>query len=314
MKHDMMWAYLIHLSTNMWGDPWSTNRCSGYYGHMHTDETVWRNVIDFLPSQGINTLLIDVGDAICYESHPEIAVKGAWSKDKLKQELDYIRSLGITPLPKLNFSTCHDIWLGIYHRMVSTPQYYQVCADLIKEVCEVFGNPEYFHLGMDEELPEHQAGDVYCVCRQGELWWHDLFFLFDQCEKQGARPWIWSDMCWGNKEEFLRRMPKSTLQSNWWYRAFERNPDGSFTDHRVETYRDLEKAGFDQVPTSSTFYCEHSERETAEMMCRDIAPQRLKGMMSAPWFMTAPATYYALLNDAAHLGEAKRLFESLSEG
>ena len=34
--------------------------------------------------------------------------------------------------------------------MLSTTVYRQFCADLIKEVCEVF-KPRYFHLGMDEE-------------------------------------------------------------------------------------------------------------------------------------------------------------------
>ena len=78
------WIYLIHLSTNMWGDPGSSYVYKPYYAEFHTDEEIWRKTIDFLPAQGFNTLMIDVGDAIAYESHPEIAVKGAWSKEKMK--------------------------------------------------------------------------------------------------------------------------------------------------------------------------------------------------------------------------------------
>ncbi len=48
-------------------------------------------------------------------------------------------------------------------------------------------------------------------------------------------------------------------------------------------------------------------------MPRDIAPERRMGTMSAPWCMTMPITCYALLNDAVHLGEAKKLFDSLQE-
>ena len=66
-----------------------------------------------------------------------------------------LRALGIEPLPKLNFSTCHDAWLGPYSRMVSTPAYYDVCRDLIDEVAELFGGPRFFHLGMDEETAQH---------------------------------------------------------------------------------------------------------------------------------------------------------------
>ena len=35
--------------------------------------------------------------------------------------------------------------------MVSTPEYYKVCADVIRDTAEVFGTPRYFHLGFDEE-------------------------------------------------------------------------------------------------------------------------------------------------------------------
>ncbi len=147
-----MWAYMIQLSNNMWGDQGSKWWSAPYEEELSTDYKVWRQVIDFLPSQGFNTVLIDVGDAIQYETHPEISIKGAWSKDMMKQELDYMRSIGLTPIPKLNFSTGHDTWLKEYSRMVSTPVYYKVCEDLIKEVAELFGYPEYFHLGMNDSF------------------------------------------------------------------------------------------------------------------------------------------------------------------
>ena len=146
-----MWAYMIHLGKNMWGDPGSDSKYSVYSDKVITEDDVWKETIDFLPTQGFNTVLIDVADAIEYESHPEISIKGAWSKDKLKKELDRMRSLGLTPLPKLNFSAGHDAWLKEYSRMVSTSIYYKVCEDLIKEVAELFDYPEYFHVGLDEE-------------------------------------------------------------------------------------------------------------------------------------------------------------------
>jgi hypothetical protein len=81
--NNMMWGYLIHLSDNMWGDPGSTIKIAPYFPELSLDEVVWRQVIDFLPSQGINTVVIDVGDGIQYEKRPEISVKGAWSKEKM---------------------------------------------------------------------------------------------------------------------------------------------------------------------------------------------------------------------------------------
>ena len=104
-----------------------------------------------------------------YESHPELAVNGSWSREALEKEIAYAKSLGIELIPKLNFSACHDIWLGEYSRMLSTRVYYQVCADLIAEVCDIF-KPRFFHLGMDEETEEHQRNYDYCVIRNHDLW------------------------------------------------------------------------------------------------------------------------------------------------
>ena len=79
----------------------------------------------------------------------------------MRDEVVRLREMGLEPIPKLNFSTCHDAWLGPYARMVSTPQYYQVVKDLIAETIEMFGNPRLFHLGMDEEALVHQRQFEY---------------------------------------------------------------------------------------------------------------------------------------------------------
>lgn len=306
MKNDMMWAYLMHLSTNMWGDVGGTYPYSPYFPTMPTDDETWRKTVEFLPAQGIDTLLIDVGDAVEYERHPEISIPGAWSKDKMKKELDYIRSLGLTPLPKLNFSACHDAWLGDYQRMLSTPKYYEVCKDCIEEVAELFDHPAYFHLGLDEETAKHQRNLSYCCVRQGDLWWHDAYFLFDVCEKQGSRPWMWADYCWDHMDEFIQKMPKSVLQSNWYYHRIQKNADGTLDTIHSDAYRQLDLAGFDQVPTSSCWAVWYNTQETMDFGKELLDPQRLKGYMTAPWYNTLPEHYYNLLNDAFRFGLAKK--------
>lgn len=301
-----MWAYMMKLSTNMWGDPGGTWKYAPYESELTTDDAVWKQVIDFLPSQGINTVLIDVGDAIEYESHPEISIRGAWSKDKMKKQLDYMRSLGLAPIPKLNFSTGHDSWLKDYSRMVSTSIYYQVCEDLIKEVAELFGYPEYFHLGMDEETAQNQTWLAYCCIRQKELWWHDAYFFFNVCEKVGARPWVWADFCWHEPETYLAKMPKSVLQSNWAYGGVHKNPDGTYKSIEYQTYVKLNEAGFDQVPTSSTWTHWYNSKETMELSRESISPEHLVGHMTAAWQFTRPYAIYMLLNDAYQFGNAKK--------
>ena len=105
-----------------------------------------------LPSYGFNSVLIDLGNSVKYETHPEISQKEALTKDELKKKLDELRALGLTPIPKLNFSCGHNPWMRKYKYMVGTDEYYQFCDDLIDEVTELFDYPEYFHLGLDEEM------------------------------------------------------------------------------------------------------------------------------------------------------------------
>ena len=121
-----------------------------------------------------------------YESHPEIAVQDAWSTERLRKELARLRKLGLEPIPKLNFSTTHDAWLGVYSRQVSTPPYYKDCEDLIEEVIRLFDKPRLFHLGYDEETAGQQADKDYVVVRQHELWWRDFQFFVKQVERAAS--------------------------------------------------------------------------------------------------------------------------------
>ena len=296
-KDEFIWAALLHMGRNMWSDVpvpfWGpkanritdpkklTSVCAA--DHLRFDENAWRKVTAHMAEKGMNMVVIDIGEALQLKSHPELAVKGSWEIDRFRKELARLRGIGLEPIPKLNFSTCHDTWLKIYHRMVSTPTYYNVCSDVIREVWEIFDKPRLFHLGYDEETSANQGYYAMSIVRHGELWWHDFLYLSGVVEKLGCRPWIWSDYCWKHPDEFVKRMPKSVLQSNWYYgTAFLEEKD----DHqktRASAYALLEKAGFDQVPTGSNCYNELNNGLTVPFCRKVIAPERLKGFMTAPW-------------------------------
>ena len=181
----MIWSYFLQLSNHMWSpiggapsSPYNIDHSAQIENG--TDLETWDKMIDFIAERQFNMLVIDVGDAIQYESHPEISAPDAWSKDFMKKKLDEIRAKGIEPIPKLNFSLGHCVWLKEYRLMISTPAYYKVCADLIAEVCELFGYPRLFHIGMDEEDIGHQPSQPVAIVRQGEHWWHDAFFFFKE--------------------------------------------------------------------------------------------------------------------------------------
>ena len=143
MDKNMYWGYLIHLGFNFWQeakdapDPYGDMVLKSARSELLCDRRVWTETTDFLAERGGNLLVIDLGEGLRYESHPELAVTGSWTAEELRKELARLRAKGITPIPKMNFSTAHDEWLGEYSRMVSTPKYYEVCKDLLEEVIPV---------------------------------------------------------------------------------------------------------------------------------------------------------------------------------
>ena len=292
-----MWGLLLHLGVNMWSDVPVDHWGNLGTEHAHLicqadelrmDEGVWERTTARMQRVGLNTLVIDIGEALRYESHPELAVKGSWSPARLRTELRRLRALGIEPIPKLNFSAAHDAWLKDYSRQLSTHPYYRVFADLIAEVCALFDRPRLFHLGYDEETAGHQRRYAISIVRQGELWWHDFLFMADQVERQGVRPWIWSDYHWSHPDAFVARMPRNVLQSNWFYGPTLDESPAAASATSVATYRALDQAGFDQVPTGSNWSNDVNFGNTVDYCRRALAPERLKGFLMAPWYFTLP--------------------------
>lgn len=278
---EMIWACLIHLGYNMWGEENALEHPRDYYTarpYLRCETSLWKDLTERLADAGFNMVVIDLGDGLRYKTHPEIAVRKAWATKRLSRELARLRKLGLEPIPKLNFSTAHDEWLGPYSRCVSTKLYYQVCRDLIREVTGLFDNPRFFHLGMDEENAHHQRRYQYAVIRQYDQWWHDLFFLVEEVKKRGTRPWVWSDYVWRHPDEFYERMPPSILQSNWYY-----NNSFSRKLNRVRAYLDLDAHGYDQVPTCSNWNFRENFQKTVAYCTRNIAPKRLLGFMQTIW-------------------------------
>ena len=280
-------AYLLHLGCNLWADrtvPGHEDDYICFQPFLRCETDLWNEVVAQMAKAGLNMAVIDVADGVKYESHPEIAVRRAWSTKRLKRELTRMRKMGIEPIPKLNFSTCHDAWMGPYARCVSTAAYYQVCRDLIAEVIDLFDQPRLFHLGMDEETAPHQRDYEYVLIRQHDLWWRDLYFYIEEVEKGGSRPWVWSDYVWHHPELFYAKMPKSVLQSNWYYGdSFSidrrRNKQATY----VRAYLELDEHGYDQVPTGSNHSYPENFQKTVDFCRKKIAPQRLKGFLQTVW-------------------------------
>jgi len=54
----------------------------------------------------------------------------------------------------------------------------------------------------------------------------------------------------------------------------------------VQMYEDLDKAGFDQVPTGSNWSCDTNFAGTVKFCDAHCSKERIKGYMMAPWLAT----------------------------
>ena len=128
----LIWAALLHMGTNMWCDQ-PVESWGPYKGedlklicaadHVRFDEAVWRTVTDRMVKVGMNMVVIDLGEAIQYPSHPELWVKGSWEIERFRKELARLRAMGLEPSPKMNVSGAHGVCLTQYERMLSTKPY-----------------------------------------------------------------------------------------------------------------------------------------------------------------------------------------------
>ena len=315
MKHDFMWATLVHLSTNMWFEEGNTRGgCAKTWRRpaspvLRLDRKVWDEHILQLKESGVNTIILDVGDGIVYQSHPEIAVEGAWTREMLLAELSRLDELGFEVIPKLNFSTTHDTWLGEYAKMVSTSVYYQVCKDLIDEVCELF-HPRFLHLGMDEEVYENQKDYDYVVIRQEDLWWKDFYYLVDCVEQNGVRAMMWSDYARHRPDEFVEKCPKSVVQCVWYYfREFE-EPLEPLYECRVRPFEIMEKHGYDQLPCGSVEYFEDNLELLAKYCVNKISKEHLLGFAQTTWAAVEPEWVEMLQQSADTVKAVREWYEN----
>lgn len=306
---DLIWSSFFQFSYNFYSDytlasghhpGFESNPDLSWSPTMRWDQKLWEDLTTQIVQAGGNQVIFSLGDGIRYDSHPEIAVDGAWTPAEMKAEIARLKAVGLELVPKLNFSTAHDLWLGEYHRMVSTPTYYAVCADLIAEVIDIFDQPPLFHLGYDEEIWQHQAWYEYSVMRQHDLWWRDFLWFVEQVESRGSRPWIWSDKVWSHCDEFMARMPPDVIQSNWYYwKNFDLDIDQATARDKgldltvppgtrrettpLHAYMDLMAGGWDQIPAGSIDLEDDNFPDTIPFVQWHLPSSKVLGFMQTTW-------------------------------
>ena len=298
----MIWSLYVPLGYNMWFTE---------YDKLIFEDKAWKIIVDKAVENGFNQIVLDLGEGVQYSSHPELAVMGAWTRERVRDEVKALHERGIELIPKLNFSATHHLWLRDYRRMLGLPKYYEVCRDLIREVYELFDKPRFIHLAMDEEGdPQFFSKMELVAFRQGELLWHDLRFLCDCVSNLGSKPWIWGDIPFIFPDEFFKRFkPGSVMISPWNYRGlkeehytiiagsiYEKTYEGTgykYVEEDPLCVRYMERsvptaeAGFDIVPCASIcFGCMYNPDDVVEYFEQNAPRDHMAGYMIAPWVPT----------------------------
>ncbi len=219
-----IWGLMLGISPNMWV-PLHTKKDFelGTWGEKLSDTIsfdweVFQRVIEKASRQDINTILFDVGDGVKFDSHPEIAISDSLTRKDVKELLSRCRALGLNVIPKLNFSTGHGYWMKHWRAMTSSSAYYKFAQEILTELYEIFEQPEYIHIGMDEEEAKNMQETDLVIYRIRDLLWHDLKFLLKTVKDLGAMPVIWHDPIFVDEKEFMRHvLPDDVIIMPWRY-------------------------------------------------------------------------------------------------
>lgn len=151
----------------------------------------------------------------------------------------------------------------------------------------------------------------YTVVRQNDLWWGDLYFYISEVTKRGIRPWIWSDYVWDKPDKFFKMMPKSVIQSNWYYREnFDLKQSNNSNVKCINAYISLEKEGYDQIPTGSHDQDNpKSIGNTVEFCSQHIDDKRLIGFLQTLWMPLIEKFRPPIIRGIDLIGEARRNYE-----
>ena len=283
-----------------------------YYTKLNTDKTAWEEIAKAAVEYGYKSVLIELADGVKYETHPEIAIEGAWEVEELKEELGKLREMGLTVYPKLNFSTAHDAWLGLYSRMVSTDEYYELARDLIHEVIDIFDTPELFHFGLDDEGHHAQVRYDYVCFRQHDLYWHDYKFFLECIREKGVRPWVAMDPYLVDEGKFLEYTDKDVVVSPLYEGSFyaRTNPvtPNPVTENgkRLESFSKLQNLGYEIIPTFIQKNTRVAVSQIIKYVNNVISSDKIKAMLITPELNTTHSKKFSFCETFIGVSEATK--------
>lgn len=283
-----------------------------------------KKLVRLAASVGYTHAVLEFWGTFPYECEKGLAWDEAYSKDEIRELVSEMRALGVLPIPMINHlghaasgrvtGGKHAVldrapWLYKYFTPdgwswdISSPYTRALLKEMRKEQYEVFGECEYFHLGLDEAY-------MYATSEKHRNALPEyLSYITNEVVNEGVRPMIWMDMflpadsgtkhiCTCNDksdmEKALSALNKKTVLVDWEYN-FTTIPMPT-TDYIVKSGTGFDvmcapwtnpanfKAAIDTVKTLSTFgFMMTTWHTMAKKMSSVLEAARAFGAPKAPW-------------------------------
>jgi hypothetical protein len=205
----MIRGYLMHLTH--YDSEWIKRK----HLEKRFDLKLALSLVDDMARAGLNTLILDVEDAVTYRTHPELQRAYTAPMADYRRIVAEARSRGLTVIPKLNFAKgvdMHNGWMSPYNEMPDTNRrYFEHALQIVDELIEGL-DLRYFHIGMDED------------CRSTALYLQVIRKLHRALAKRRLRTVMWADIghSWtpirnAKTRAVLPDLPRDIVMMPWTY-------------------------------------------------------------------------------------------------
>ena len=189
---------------------------------------------------GYTHVCFEIEDKVRLDVCPEAAWVEACSKEEFSSILGDARQAGLEPIPlvqtfgHLEYVLRHGRFVGLReepraHAQIcpSNPEAVKFVREMCAEVRELFGNPDFFHVGGDET---RSLGVCPACARRvasagaAGIYLEHVRAVSDPLIAAGARPILWADMALAHPE-VLDGMPREVVFCDWDYWTGDGSPE-----------------------------------------------------------------------------------------
>lgn len=243
-------------------------------------------------------IVVEFWGTLRYDCLKELSWPNAFTKGELREIIREIRELGMEPIPMFNMlghASASRICFGKHVVLdqnprlqplftpdgwvwnITSPKVKALLREIRKELYDLFGESEYFHIGCDEAyyaahskkiadiLPAYLGEITHEVAAEGRrpMVWMDMFLEKGQFPKE-----YFCNGAPGESEKLISRLEKETVMVDWQY---------NIKQAPIETLVHLKNKGFELIGAPWLDF------ENISACIDTVSEHKLSGVMLTLW-------------------------------